>query len=140
VLHGIAAKLAARWPGPLTILLPIRSVAKRAVVSMGDDGTAAVRVPASAWARAIAEAAGGVATSTSANRSGGQNLYSGAAVIAEFGTRRIRPDLLLDAGPLPPRKPSTIVAVRGAGRNARIEVLRQGSVRIPGAEVRYHTQ
>ena len=117
-------KLADRWPAPLTLILP-RRPGLRLPALMGRRG-GAVRVPTSPWARALAQAAGGLVTSTSANVSGGSNSYSGAAVRAAFAGRTQQPDLLLDAGPLPKRPPSTIVAVR-LGRPV---VLRQGEERV----------
>jgi L-threonylcarbamoyladenylate synthase len=124
------------WPGPFTMVLQPRRAA--GLISMSSDGAAAVRLPKSAWARAVADAAGGLATSTSANISGEPALYSGRAVMATFKDRRLQPDLLLDAGPLPKRAPSTIVRVRKGKRGApEIEVLRQGAVRVtPPAKVR----
>lgn len=124
-LKGAAAKLAARhWPGPLTLILPFKKGS--AIAKACGEKTGAVRVPSSAWARAIAKAAGGIATSTSANVSGAETLYKGTQIVKEFNSRKRKPSLLLDAGALPKRAPSTIVGfLKG---NAL--VIRQGSVRI----------
>lgn len=107
------------WPGPLTVVLPVQH-------SQCLDGwpEAAVRVPAAAWARALPAAVGCPVTATSANLSGQPPCYSGTAVRQSFRGRAEQPDLLLDAGRLPERPPSTIVkAVRG-----RIKVLRLGPI------------
>lgn len=118
------ARLSRRWPAPLTLVLRRRPGQRLPALLGRKDG--AVRVPASPCARALAQAAGGLATSTSANLSGGPNPYSGAAVRAAFAGRAEQPDLLLDAGPLRKNPPSTIVAVR-LGQPV---VLRQGEERV----------
>jgi L-threonylcarbamoyladenylate synthase len=121
-LSGEARALAKRhWPGPLTIVLPLKKGSR--IRSTGPGRTVAVRVPRSAWARAIASAAGGLATSTSANRSGGPPAYDVGSAVRGFERK---PDLVLDAGRLPPRPPSTIVHIK----NGRVEILRQGAVKI----------
>ncbi len=126
VLNGTAAKLGRHhWPGALTIVLPAKR--GRALPALAGGRTGAVRVPASAWARAIAAACGGLATSTSANRSGDAPCYRPAEIRAAFAGRRAAPDLLLDAGTLPRRPASTIVRVRGG----KADVLRHGTVRLP---------
>ena len=116
--------LATRWPAPLTLVLPRRAGQRLPALLGRRDG--AVRVPASAWARALATASGGLITATSANVSGQPNLYSGGAIHRAFATHSAQPDLLLDGGRLKPRPPSTIVAVR---HNQPV-VLRQGELTI----------
>ncbi|HTK04016.1 MAG TPA: L-threonylcarbamoyladenylate synthase [Candidatus Eisenbacteria bacterium] len=125
VLSGQAATLAKKhWPGPLTLVLPLKKGVRLAAAA--GERTGAVRVPASAWARAIAEAAGGLITSTSANVSGEATLYDARQVIASFRGRHRLPELVLDAGRLPVRRPSTIARVK----RGTIEILRQGTVKV----------
>ncbi len=110
-LRGKARALALRyWPGPLTLVLSFKKGRK----------TGAVRVPSSAWARAIAHAAGGLVTSTSANISGESAVYNSRGIARSFAGRDRTPDLFLNAGVLPKRRASTIVRVK----NDTIEVLR----------------
>jgi L-threonylcarbamoyladenylate synthase len=117
IFGGLALKMARlHWPGPLTIVAPRRAVG-RAI---------AIRGPASAGARGIAKGFGGPITSTSANVSGRPATYSGNAVARMFKNRNAVPDLLLDAGTLPLRPASTIVAVR----RGKIVVLRQGLIKV----------
>lgn len=124
-LRGPVSALARRhWPGPLTLVLPLKSGIRLPATAGERDG--AVRVPKSAWARAIAAAAGGLVTSTSANVSGDATIYDPRDVVRSFRHRRHAPTLLLDAGPLPVRKPSTIVRLK----RGMMEVLRQGSVKV----------
>ncbi len=125
VLDGRALSLArGYWPGPLTLVLPFRRNAGLPAAAGGTSG--AVRVPRSAWARALAEAAGGLVTSTSANLSGEAAIYDARKVVASFRGRRHAPDLVLDAGALPVRMPSTIVRAK----KGKIEVLREGPVKV----------
>lgn len=112
--------LAARWPAPLTLILPRRPGQHLPALLGRRDG--AVRVPDHAWARALAAACGGLITATSANLSGEPNLYSGAVVRRAFLDGAAQPDLLLDAGRLSIRRPSTIVAAA----NDKLKILRQG--------------
>ncbi|MBN1585184.1 threonylcarbamoyl-AMP synthase [Candidatus Uhrbacteria bacterium] len=109
------------WPGPLTVVLKGKAGSP---FSVWPD--AAVRVPASVWARALPAALGRPVTSTSANFSGDPNCYSAAAVRRSFRGRADRPDLVLDAGNLPERPPSTIVRVVGKD----VLVLRSGPVAV----------
>jgi L-threonylcarbamoyladenylate synthase len=112
------------WPGPLTVVAPAKTELYVAGGSSVKD--AAVRVPASLWAREIAKTFGGPITSTSANVSGDSAAYSADAVRKAFRGREIKPDLLLDAGRLPDRPPTTLVRMKGS----RIEVLRQGILEV----------
>jgi len=124
-LEGKALAVARRhWPGPLTLVLAVRRGA--GIVTAGRDGTCAVRVPSSVWARSVAAAAGGLATSTSANVSGEAAIYDARDVVRGFKDRSAAPDLVLDAGRLPKRTPSTIIRLK----RGTIEVVRQGSIRV----------
>ncbi|KPJ86089.1 hypothetical protein AMJ57_00340 [Parcubacteria bacterium SG8_24] len=127
VLTGRSRILAKRyWPGPLTLVVPFRTRRSVAWQHGGRPASIAIRVPGSAWARALAETFGSPIVSTSANISDGAPVYSGGAVRRLFSGRERRPDLLLDAGQLPMRPPSTIVQVR----RGVPEVLREGGLTI----------
>ena len=122
--RAFAALAAKHWPGPLTIVSLLQPSARAAYRHIGERGTAAIRVSASAWARALAQKLGRPVTATSANRSGAGECYSGVAVRKMFAERARQPDLLLDAGIILQRPPSTIVTMK----NGRIAVLRQGQI------------
>jgi tRNA threonylcarbamoyl adenosine modification protein (Sua5/YciO/YrdC/YwlC family) len=106
---GPGRLMAAWWPGPLTIVL-----ARRAdlTADLGGDGTTVgVRCPAHAVARAIAEAAGPIAT-TSANRHGEppatQALevahgLEGLALVVDAGVCGGEPSTVVDCTTDPPR-------------------------------------
>ncbi len=125
LLDGRALALARKhWPGPLTIVLPFRKGVR--LPAAAGERTGAVRVPGSVWARALAKAAGGLITSTSANVSGEAPIYDARRVVASFRGRRYAPGMVLDAGTLPVRRPSTIIRVK----KGNIEVLREGQVKV----------
>lgn len=140
------------WPGPLSIIVKAKKGIARAAL---DRGTAAVRVPDSQIARTLSKLLGRPLVATSANLSGSPACYSINAFLKQgaksglFATRervwpltsqnrrdasskgRPCPDLILDAGALPNRKPSTIIKI---GKNGKSEVLRRGPV---GLDIRY---
>ena len=104
-----AVALAALWPGGLTLVLPGR-----------DGSTIAFRVPDHPTPRALARALGPMPT-TSANRSGEPEARSAGEVLAALGDAI---DLVLDGGPSPVGRPSTVVDCTGR----RISILREGAV------------
>ena len=95
------------WPGPLSLVLPAAAVISKD--ARADDGTIAVRVPASDAARAIAHAFGFCITATSANLSGEEPSTSAARVSSALGGVV---DLVLDGGDTPGGEPSTLVDAR----------------------------
>lgn len=106
-LNAAARRLAAAfWPGPLSLVLPARSGICRTV--LGGLDTAAVRVPADATARALAEAVGFCITATSANRSGEAPVTRASEITGSLAARL---DFVLDGGPAPGGAASTIVDV-----------------------------
>ena len=111
---------AAFWPGPLTLVLPLRTPSKVAgLVTAGLD-TVAVRVPSSAVARALIARSGRSLAAPSANRSGHVSPTTAAHVAADLGDRVA---VILDAGPSAVGLESTIVDVSGP----RPRLLRPGA-------------
>ena len=107
------------WPGPLSIVVPASPAISAAALGGGD--TVALRVPAHALARALAQTFGSCITATSANLSG-QLASARAAEVRAALAERI--DMLLDGGDAPGGMPSTIVRVdRG-----RPTLLRAGAI------------
>jgi L-threonylcarbamoyladenylate synthase len=122
-----ARRLAARfWPGPLTIVLPLRHAAGVVDLLTGGRGTVAVRVPDHEVPRELARELGPLAVS-SANRSGEPPARDAAAVIAALG---VDVSLVLDGGTSPGGVPSTVVGVADDGA---VTVFREGAV--PAAEI-----
>ena len=108
------------WPGPLTLVLTPRSSAPAAL--RAEDGTIALRCPGSAFLRSVVAAAGGIVISSSANRPGDEPAIRVEEIPSGWA------DLTVDGGPLS-GIPSTLARVV----NGRIEVLREGAVRLGDA-------
>ena len=117
-----ARKLAdAFWPGALTLVLPRRlDCPLAAPVSAGLD-TIAVRAPDHKVALALLARSGMPIVAPSANRSGRTSPKTAAEVEAELGDS---PALILDGGPAPLGRESTIVSL--VGRTPLL--LRQGAL------------
>ncbi len=112
------------WPGALTMILSPSLILP---LNKGEEGGgAAVRVSSNKIARALSRGIGRPIISTSANVSGKKTLYDVKEIINEFANKKNQPDLILDAGKLPMRKPSTIIKIV----NEKIIILRQGEVKI----------
>lgn len=124
-MDPLSARLARRhWPGPLTLVLPARDV-RLARSALGSGGKVGVRVPGLPAARALCARLGRALVATSANISGKPACRSKRAFLAQFRGRN-HPDLFLDAGALPRRRPSTVIRVSGR----RFVVLRSGPIRL----------
>lgn len=118
--------MAAFWPGPLTLVLKAAPHLPKTL--LGGGGAVAVRVSSHPIARAITDLVGGPITSTSANRSGRPPARSAAEASDIFGDEI---DLIVDGGPSPDDRPSTVLDVSGdlpqfvrEGRIGRGEVER----------------
>lgn len=116
-----AARCLARrfWPGPLTIVVRRQPGFESAALAGAD--TVALRAPDHPLARALLAALGEAVTATSANRSGGADPVTAAAVRAALGAEV---DLVLDGGDCPIGRSSTIVDCSGEN----VSVLRPGAV------------
>lgn len=124
------------WPGPLTLVLPVRSGAVSPRVTAG-LATVAVRMPDHPIALSLIRAAGCPVAAPSANRSGRPSPTVAAHV---YGDLDGRIGGIVDGGPTGVGLESTVVVVETEGD--RIRVLRPGGVTVadlqhavPGAEV-----
>ncbi|MDZ7374574.1 MAG: L-threonylcarbamoyladenylate synthase [candidate division KSB1 bacterium] len=106
------------WPGPLTLVLPAADLPS---ALLGGGDTVAVRVSGSLLCRKLSLQFGGPITATSANLSEGPELRDAEQVVQVLGERV---DLILDAGPAPLDRPSTIVDCTGP----RLRILREGAI------------
>ncbi len=105
------------WPGPLTLVLPARPGLPPEVAGSGEIG---VRVSPNPFAQELARRAGPL-VATSANRSGDPEVTTVADLDAAI---RAAADAVVDGGPTPGGRPSTVVAVvQGA-----LKVLREGPI------------
>lgn len=107
------------WPGPLTIIAPLRKRVCPQIVNKKNE--MAVRYSENKIATKIVSALKEPITSTSANRSGASPCFSKQEIIRKFGKKRLEDILILDAGRLPKRVPSALVRVTGD----KLKVLRQ---------------
>ncbi|MGH6760425.1 MAG: L-threonylcarbamoyladenylate synthase [Phyllobacterium sp.] len=121
IFDPLSRKLAdAFWPGPLTLVLPLREGSRiHPLVAAGLD-TVALRMPRGIAARIIARLDRPLAA-PSANSSGKISATSAAAVQDDLGSKI---PLILDAGPCPVGLESTIVKVTGG----EISLLRPGGL------------
>ncbi|MFN3938158.1 MAG: L-threonylcarbamoyladenylate synthase [Gemmobacter sp.] len=119
-------RLAARfWPGPLTLVAPLRPGAGLAPAVTAGLDTVAVRVPAHPVAQALLRAAGVPLAAPSANASGKVSPTRAAHVLDTLDGRIAA---VLDGGACPVGLESTIVSVGGAP-----SILRPGG--IPAEEI-----
>jgi len=109
------------WPGPLTLVLPLRADAGIASLATAGLDTIALRMPAHPAMRALLEATGLPLAAPSANASGAISPTRAEHVRASLGGRI---PLIVDAGPTALGLESTIVRVTGD----RVELLRPGPI------------
>ncbi len=122
VLDDRARRLAeAFWPGPLTLVAPVRD--GNAVCDLARAGldSVAVRVPGHVGARAVISAFGGAVVAPSANRSGRPSPTTFADAMEETGAFAAA---ALDGGPCAVGVESTVVSVL----DGTVSLLRPGSV------------
>lgn len=124
------------WPGPFTLVLPIRDPVKVCDLARAGLQTVAVRVPGHAKAREVIGRFGGPVVAPSANRSGRPSPTTFADAVDETG---FAVAAALDGGPCPIGIESTVVsAVDGIrllrpGSVTREEIERVGGPLLPGA-------
>ncbi len=121
VFDPLSRRLAAAfWPGPLTLVLPLRAdAAVHPLVTAGLD-TVALRMPRG-FAAGLIAALGRPLAAPSANSSGRVSATTAEAVVADLGGRI---PLVVDGGATPVGLESTIVRVA----DGRIVLLRPGGV------------
>jgi L-threonylcarbamoyladenylate synthase len=113
------------WPGPLTLVLPLREGAPVAAAVTAGLPTIALRMPAHPLMRAVLREAGAPLAAPSANRSGSVSPTSAEHVLASFGDAA---PAVLDGGACERGLESTIVALRGSGRESGWQLLRPGPI------------
>ncbi len=118
--NATAEKLAeAFWPGPLMFVLPSKVVYPMWVTH--GKKTLGLRVPGAEVPRKLAQLAGGVIVSTSANISGEPPATTAKEAISQTG---FKVDVVVDGGPSPGGKPSTIIDLSGK----EMWILRSGPI------------
>ncbi|MFY8210425.1 MAG: L-threonylcarbamoyladenylate synthase [Caulobacter sp.] len=109
------------WPGPLTIVAPIRDAGAVCDLARAGLDTVAIRVPGHPISRAVLAAFGGAVVAPSANRSGRPSPTTYADAMAETGDKAAAS---LDGGPCAVGLESTVVSVL----DGEVRLLRPGAV------------
>ncbi len=121
VFDARAERLAAAfWPGPLTLVLPLREGAGISPLATAGLPTVAVRVPAHPVALALLAAFGGPVAAPSANPSGRVSPTTAAHVLTGLSGRI---DAVVDGGPCGVGVESTILGLDGPA-----VLLREGGI------------
>ena len=109
------------WPGPLTIVAPVRDRERVCDLARAGLDSVAVRVPGHPRARAVIAAFGGAVVAPSANRSGRPSPTTFNDALEETGQSV---GAAVDGGPCAVGVESTVVSVL----DGRVALLRPGSV------------
>jgi L-threonylcarbamoyladenylate synthase len=96
------------WPGPLTLVAPVRDVGAVCDLARAGLDTVAVRAPGHRLAQAVLRAFGEAVVAPSANRSGGPSPTTWGDAVAETGAYAAA---TLDGGPCEIGVESTVVAL-----------------------------
>ena len=111
------------WPGPLTLVVPLRTDGGIASIVTAGLRTIALRVPEHAAMQALLQATGRPLAAPSANASGSISPTRAEHVVRSLGGRI---PLVIDGGPTKRGIESTIVAATGDG----LRLLRRGPLEI----------
>jgi len=117
----------AHWPGPLTLVVPLREGAGIASIVTAGLPTIALRIPAHPAMQALLKASGVPLAAPSANASGLISPTKANHVLASLNGRI---PLVVDGGATQRGIESTIVAVTGG----RLRLLRRGPIHIDATE------
>ena len=114
------------WPGPLTLVVPLRGGAGIASIVTAGLSTVGIRVPAHPAMQALLRAVGCPLAAPSANASGAISPTRAEHVLKTLGGRI---PLIIDAGPTARGLESTIVGATGGG----LRLLRPGPIEVDAA-------
>ena len=117
----------AHWPGPLTLVVPLRADAGIAALVTAGLSTVALRVPAHPAMQALLAATGRPLAAPSANASGKISATRAEHVLASLGERIA---LIIDGGPCERGIESTIIAATGGP----LRLLRRGPIAVEASE------
>ncbi|MEO6114636.1 MAG: L-threonylcarbamoyladenylate synthase [Sphingomicrobium sp.] len=118
----------AHWPGPLTLVVPMRADAGIALLATAGLATIALRVPAHPAIQALLKTSSRPLAAPSANASGLISPTRASHVVASLGGRVA---LVIDGGATQRGIESTIVAATGGP----LRLLRRGPIEIDGLEL-----
>ncbi len=95
------------WPGQVTVVLEKKPIVPDILTA--NRKTIGLRIPNHYFTQCLMENLNEPITATSANFSGQPPLNSAVELVKIFNRAYPRPDLILDAGELPPSPPSTVL-------------------------------
>ena len=117
----------AHWPGPLTLVVPLRTGAGIGSIVTAGLSTIGLRVPAHPAMQALLEAVGRPLAAPSANFSGSISPTRAEHVLKSLGGRI---SLIVDAGATPRGLESTIIAATGGP----LRLLRPGPIEVAAVQ------
>ncbi len=124
---SMASKLAKKfWPGALTLVQECRIKNAECRILSAKSYFLGLRMPDNKIALDLAQTLKKSVTATSANVAGELDCYSVVDVISQFKNKKFKPDIIINTGKLPKRKPSTIVKINGN----KLEVIRRGPISV----------
>lgn len=112
------------FPGPLTLILALKAKGVGYRRLSANSGWLGIRLPNNDIAMDLAKYLKRPITTTSANVSGKKDCYSANDIISQFQNQKYKPDIIINAGKLPQRKPSTLVKIG----HDKIEIIRHGPI------------
>lgn len=121
--HGLANE---HWPGPLTLVVPLREASGIASIVTAGLATIGIRVPAHPAIRALLRATGRPLAAPSANASGSISPTRAGHVLKSLGGRI---PLIIDGGLTERGLESTIIA----GTSGLLRLLRRGPIEVTAA-------
>jgi L-threonylcarbamoyladenylate synthase len=115
--------LSALLPGPYTVILQSKHRVSKLLEA--ENGTLGIRVPHYDFLHKVTKKYGLPLTATSANLAGKSPHYSVEALLNSLSeTKKDMIDVIVDAGPLPHNKPSTVIDISGGS----MKVVRMGDM------------
>jgi len=102
------------WPGEVTVVLKKKRTAKLPKEISRGKKTIGLRIPKHNLINFLLEKLDKPLTGTSANISGRPGSTKIKEVLIQLKSQKIQPDLIIDAGDLKPRKPSSVVDLTGS--------------------------
>lgn len=106
------------WPGKITVILKAKNNLSEGVVAKNE--TIGIRIPDYKLINLLLEKISFPLAQTSANISGNSATTKIKEVLEQFIGKRIKPDLIIDAGDLPENRPSKVIDLT----NEEIKIIR----------------
>lgn len=126
IWNKTAEKLAKKFfPGALTLVLGLRAKGQGLRILSAGTGELGVRMPNNEVALDLAKYLRKPITTTSANLAGLPECYSLSDLQKQFGKKKDRPDIIINAGKLKHQHSSTLIKIN---QDQSIQILRSGPI------------